>query len=184
MEFAAQLNEAKNDELDREMLREERKLLLLAKRKGIGMLAGLLPDFLKKVTGSGGPDATSGGGGGRSAESMVIEAIMDSQAGGLSIEEKSKVFGEWTDKGECLTPGILTPSQVKIIIGVFNERTPPLELDRLIVAGSNEQLTEKQYMQIVNTLDDMDKVMPFMKILQDRKTALDNAAATATTNSK
>jgi len=80
--------------------------------------------------------------GGRTAESMAIETIMDEKGGGFTSEEKHQIFGDWTDAGERLAPGILSEQQVRIIVDLLNEKVPPSELDRLITEGSPEQLTD------------------------------------------
>ena len=175
MEYARLLNDAKNNELDRELIREERKFLLEAKRRGMGLLAGLLPDFLRRVTG----DANGEGGGtigGRTAESLAIEAVLDEKAGGLTMEEKSKIFGNWTDTGERIAPGILTETQVKIIIGVLNDKVPVTEIDRMIIDGSPDQLTDKQYMEIMEVLGGgIDKLLPLVNVLQNRSAIIKKA---------
>lgn len=179
MTLARANNEAENNKLDRDLVREEKQFILGAKRKGVAMLAGLLPDFLKKAT-AGAVDLP----GGHTPESMAIEAIMDEKNGGLTGEERHKIFGDWTDAGECLDRGILLESQVRIIIGILNEKVPVTELDRLITEGSPEQFTQEQYMRIMAALGgDLDKLMPLVKILQDRKAALDKTAVVATTTS-
>lgn len=169
MALARQNNEALNNKVERDMLLEEHKFKLSMKQKGFGLLAGMLPDFLKKVTG-GKVDVP----GGRTAESMAMESIMDEKTGGLTSEQKHHIFGDWTDTGERISPGILTEGQVRIIVDILNERVPVDTLDKLITDGSEEQLTVVQYGQIMDVLkEDADKLVPLVNILKGRKEALD-----------
>lgn len=173
MALARQANEAENNKLDRDLIRAEREVALSFKRKGISLLAGILPDFLKKVT-NGTVNVPSG----QTAESLALDAIMDEKDGGLTGEQKYKIFGNWTDAGECLTPGILTEKQVRIIVGVWREGAPVTEIDRLITDGSPEQLTMDQYGKIMGILkEDADKLLPLVNILQSHKEALSKAAS-------
>lgn len=169
MAYADAVNKLKDNEVERQMRLAEHELILTAKKKGISLIAGLLPDFLKKVT-NGAVDLP----GGRTPESMTIETVLDEKGGGLSVEEKQKIFGNWTDSGERLSPGILSESQVLILVGVLNEKVPVDDLDRLITEGSPDQLTVQQYTEVMGVLGgSIDKLMPLVKILQDRKATLD-----------
>ncbi len=173
MALARQNNEALNNKVERDMLLEEHKFKLSIKQKGFGLLAGMLPDFLKKVT-NGAVNVP----GGRTAESMAIESIMDDKTGGLTSEQKHHIFGDWTDAGECLSSGILTEKQVRIIVDILNERVPVDALDHLISDGCEEQLTVVQYGQIMTVLkEDADKLLPLVNILKGRKEALDKKLA-------
>ncbi len=178
MALARQNNEALNNKVERDMILAEHELKLTVKRKGVALIAGLLPDFLKKVTG-GAVNVP----GGRTAESMAIEAVMDEKAGGLSSEEKHKIFGDWTDAGERLAPGILDEKQVRILVDILNDKAPVDDLDRLITDGSDDQLTTTQYANIMAALGgDIDKLAPVLKILKDRKAAIDKRAAASSTH--
>jgi len=169
MALARQNNEAQNNKAEREFALEERRLMLSMKQKGFGLLAGMLPDFLKKVT-----DGKVDVPGGRTAESMAMEAIMDEKTGGLTSDQKHLIFGDWTDNGERLAPGILSAGQVQILVGILNEKVPVETLDRLITEGSDEQLTVTQYSQIMEVLkEDADKLVPLVNILKSRKADLD-----------
>ena len=76
-------------------------------------------------------------------------------------------------------PEGLTEAQVRVIVGVLNGKVPVTDLDRLVKDGSPDQMTEDQYKKILVALKgDMDKVVPFVKILQDRRKLTEKSTVT------
>lgn len=165
MALARAANEAQNNALDRELVREDKKFAIEAKRKGMNLLAGLLPDIARKVAGVNVP-------GGRTSESMAVESVMDA----LSTSERLTVFGDWTDDGVRTKPGILTEAQVRILVGVLKEEVKADVLDQLIFGPA--QITYDQFGKISSAID-VDKLLPLVSILKDRKEKLEAQAAQA-----
>ncbi len=176
MMLARQSIGVEDAKLERDLKREERQLLIGVKQRGANMLYGLLPNFLKSISGGEGPLAKVADSipPGQSTESMAVEAVMQA----LTDDEKRQIFGEWTNDGKNITAGILREQQAVILVGILNDKAPPSELDRLIRDGSPDQLDTSQYGKIMGVLGEKasDKLMPLMALLKHRRDALDKAA--------
>ena len=168
MQLARQKNDAENNALDRELIREDKKLAIEGKRKVLNLVAGLLPDVARKFT-NGVVDIP----GGRAPEAMAIETVMES----LTPAERSHVFGDWTDEGVRVHAGKLTEAQVRIIIGVLKEQLKAEHIDRLV--DGPDAITKEQFMEIASSADP-DKFIPLLKIIKDRKEHLAANPAAAT----
>ncbi len=74
----------------------------------------------------------------RTMEAEVIETFMR----GLAASSTVKIFGEWTS-GKCDAPGILTESQVRILVEVMDGASTSM-LDALVMDGAVNALTADQ----------------------------------------
>ena len=160
MQLARQKNEADNNALDRELVREEKKLLIEVKRRGVNLLAGLLPDFFHKVT----------NGVGRSRESLAVEQTLDA----LSAEDRVIVFGEWTDDGVRTKPGILSEQQVLLIRAILRDQVDPAQIERLLEGP--DQIVPEQYIRISERVE-LEKFTPLIILLKERKARSQNGSA-------
>lgn len=169
-----QANEAQNNALDRELVREEKKFWLETKRYGRDMLGNfLLPEAMKigkKMLGDGKDETPSSSGNGKTQMTSEAEAIARTIAG-MTPEDRSKVFGDWTDDGVCKKTGILTEDQVRILIGVMNGEDP-VHLDKLV--SGDYGITDDQGFRIVGSVG-MAKIQPIVDIVQKRREKPANA---------
>lgn len=109
----------------------------------------------------------------RSVESLILNTLLDDRKRGISQDQKDKVFGTWTADGVNIDEGILTKSQVPVIVDVMNEKSSPQVLDALV--DGDDLITDVQFQQIKKALgDDFIKFMPFVMILRERKDALES----------
>lgn len=134
--MAEQLERALSLEQDR----EERRAAFRQKRDIIdkGMLAvETYGPMLAQSLMGGKKDIVNG----TAVPSDEVEALRNflrtTQEGGqLTQEQLIEAFGDWDEKtGRIVTPGILAPEQVLVIVLVSRAQVPPDELDKLMPGG-------------------------------------------------
>lgn len=108
------------------------------------------PVYLTDGAGEAAPEAQSPSTTVTSREQEIIGKLMhDAQAAGISI----KLFGDWemeNGTARIVTPGIVTPDQVKVLFKVYKGHLPASALDGLMpTSGKPVAITSDQQAQII-----------------------------------
>ncbi len=136
---------------------------------GFSAIAAMLPALYATN-----PTTTSDPGTPRSKESEAIKFVMNS----LSSVQRDRIFGTWNSEGESIAPGILTATQVNILVDVMNGKAPPSALDALVDVDSSNVLTAEQFQKGSEVLG-LEKIAPLEMILGNRKMDLDQRKKSA-----
>lgn len=153
MEMFQQLEEAKSQEADRAVARKMAEFKVTLLEDGLRTARNLLPGLFQAAQG-GGP--AQGGGAperrsyGFSPERALVDNLLtDCEKTGISV----KLFGDWgvgeDGKPKLLgEPGIFTPPQLRVLLGVQGGHLPPEALDALMPdSGDPRAITQDQIMR-------------------------------------
>lgn len=177
MAMAKAKNEAENNHLDRELARKKAEFELSIKQQGANLLTGwLIPkagEIATQVLENKKTEPTNGetrehGAGAKTqvaAQGHPSIASLNHVMASLTNEEKLKIFGAWTEEGTLIQPGILTETQVRIIVGVYREHLNPNMLASL-TAGQANQVTTEQQMAIAGAVP-MEKLRSLREALNN-----------------
>lgn len=118
----------------REMLKLKIELIKDGIYTGRNLLTGLFGKAMAGANTNGGNSGANGSGGPQRSEEQVLLHTFFQDCKNSGIE--NKLFGEWkkddqTNMMVCISPGIFTPDQFKLIIGVYRGELAPDALDEL-----------------------------------------------------
>lgn len=186
-------DEAEDRRVQREMMLEEKRFSIGLKQEALRMGRNLLPGLFSEARG-GAPQQLQGGGSGNghaqsqpayghSAERTLVDNFMtDCEKEGL-IE---KLFGEAEEQGGKLVvtkPGIFTPKQALILIGVRGGHLPVEALDPLMPeSGDPVSITMQQVSQAMDAGLTEGIGMALMELKELRKQAQEKNPTPPTTN--
>jgi hypothetical protein len=188
-----ELQSAKNEELDRELIREREKFKRTLWEDGLRTVRNILPGFMNNGASNGtapNPPPSNGNGNGHSTAPVKDYGASPERAlvdNFLYDCEKTKIdislFGDWDDQDGKLVqikPGIFSAEQFYILVGVRNGRFPAEALDELMPdSGQKNAITEEQVKKAGEAGVTEGIGMAIIQLVALRKRAKEEAAAAA-----